>query len=200
MMYAKYTDYCKKILENIDVFFDYEEISHFGHHLYQIKIKNCGDDYPIIDRIFLLLDHVNDNNLIEKFDTGDINGNTPFMLFIKEFSDIEIIDKFASIGCNIHHINNDGDNILHLLAQKYKRKYGGKYDDIKFLVSLGVDPLLANYENVTAYSLLPESKREEIFQIMENNEKFTYYSPIPETTKDEVVPLKQTHVTSEKSI
>lgn len=196
MMYAKFTDFCKKILGNIDVFTEYEEISHFGHHLHQIKIKNCGDYYPLIDRIFPLLDHVKKNNLIEFFDTGDNNGDTPFMLFIKEFSDIEIIDKFASIGCNIHHINNDGDNILHLLAKKYTRKYGGKYDDIKFLVSLGVDPLLPNYEEVTAYGLLPESKREEIIQIMEKNEKFTYYTPFPETTKDEVVPLKQTHVTS----
>lgn len=28
------TDFCKKLLENIAVFGDYEELSHFGHHLY----------------------------------------------------------------------------------------------------------------------------------------------------------------------
>lgn len=126
----------------------------------------------MIEKIFLLLEHLKKNDLVEKFDTGDINGNTPFMLFVRNFSKPEIIEKFASMGCNIHHQNKDGDNILHLLARKYKWKCGEKYDDIKLLVSLGVDPFLENHQKITPYSLLPKS------------------------TRDEIVLLKQTHVTS----
>ena len=178
LMFAKDNDLCKALIKNIDVFSDYEKISHFGHHLHQIKIHKTvpgfrySMDYPITEKIFLLLDHVKKNNLIQKFDTGDINGNTPFMLFVKRFSEQEIIEKFISIGCNIHHINKDGNNILHLLAQKNKWKCGAKYNDIKLLVSMDVDPFLTNNENVTAYSL------------------------IPKTIRDEIIPLKQNHVTS----
>jgi ankyrin repeat protein len=177
-MFSKDIDFCRMLLQNVYIFYDFQSISHFGHHLHQIKIhKNvpgyrCSKDYPITDIIFLLLDHLKKNDLIKKFDTGDINGNTPFMLFVKRFSDKEIIEKFASMGCNIHHQNKYGDNILHLLVRKNRWKYGEKYDDIKLLVSFGVDPFQQNNQRETPYSLLPESKR------------------------DEIVPLKQDHVTS----
>ena len=56
--------------------------------------------------------------------------------------------------------------------QKNKWKSGAKHDDIKLLISLGVDPFQENNKRETPYSLLPKSIR------------------------DEIVPLKQTHVTS----
>ena len=178
LMFSNDTDFLKELLQNINIFEDYEKISHFGHHLHQIKIHKPvpgyrhSKDYPITEKIFLLLDHVKKNNLIEKFDTGDINGNTPFMLFMHHFSEKEIIEKFISIGCNINHINKDGDNILHILARKNKWKCEANYDYIMLLISLGVDPFLQNNEKITPYSLIPESKR------------------------NEIVPLKQNHVTS----
>jgi ankyrin repeat protein len=128
LMFAENIDFSKEFLKKIDVFFYFQSISHFGHHLHQIKIHKivpgyrCSKDYPITDIIFLLLNHVKENDLIIKFDTGDMNGNTPFMIFVKQFSDTEIIKKFVSMGSNIHHINKYGENILHLLARKKNGK------------------------------------------------------------------------------